>query len=437
MFGYYVKLALLSIKRTPVLSALMVIAIAMGIGASMTTITVNYLMSADPIAHKSNQLFHVQLDSWDPNTAYNDEEEPPVQITWTEAINLMAAKQAVRQTAISISSGVIEPVEKSAKPFLSSIRLNYSQMFAMFDMPFLYGGPWSADDEKNNALVVVLSKTTNIRVFGGVNSVGQTLRLGGNNFQVIGVLDDWHPVPIFYDVSMGAFVDPKDVYMPFVLKAPLELPIGGGYNCWDQPDSDDYIGFLTSECVNNQLWVELPDEQAQLAYSDFLANYVHQQKALGRFPRPLNNRLLTVMQWLEHQQVVTDDAQIMLWLSFLFLFVCLLNTVALLLSKFTGKSGEIALRRAVGASRGDLFLQYLTETACIGLAGGLLGLVLAFFGLQGVKALYGEFADKLASLDMAMVLVALLLSLLASILAGLYPIWRACDHAPAAQLNSQ
>ncbi|MFT6993195.1 MAG: putative ABC transport system permease protein, partial [Paraglaciecola sp.] len=54
MFGYYIKLALKSVKRNPILSLLMITAIALGIGASMTTITVNYLMSADPIPHKSH-----------------------------------------------------------------------------------------------------------------------------------------------------------------------------------------------------------------------------------------------------------------------------------------------------------------------------------------------------------------------------------------------
>ncbi|NVJ50939.1 MAG: ABC transporter permease, partial [Gammaproteobacteria bacterium] len=57
MFAYYFKLALLSIKRNPILTSLMVAAIGVGIGASMTTITVNYAMSGNPIPNKSDQLF--------------------------------------------------------------------------------------------------------------------------------------------------------------------------------------------------------------------------------------------------------------------------------------------------------------------------------------------------------------------------------------------
>jgi putative ABC transport system permease protein len=143
------------------------------------------------------------------------------------------------------------------------------------------------------------------------------------------------------------------------------------------------------------------------------------------------------MQWMERQEVVEEDAKMMMWLSFMFLLVCLLNTIGLLLAKFTGKSAEIALRLALGASKADLFKQHLVETAMIGLIGGIGGIGLAILGLQGIKSLYGDFVDDLATLDINMILVALSVALLSSIAAGLYPTWRACNIAPASQLKSQ
>ena len=185
------------------------------------------------------------------------------------------------------------------------------------------------------------------------------------------------------------------------------------------------------------MWVELKTPQDKQAYMSFLNNYVNDQKELGRFPRPLNNQLLNVMQWMDDQDVVADDAQIMMWLSFMFLVVCLLNTIGLQLAKFSAKSGEIGLRRAVGATKRDLFMQYTVETGAVGFAGGLFGLVLALLGLIGIRQLYGEVLNDLASLDLTMIALALVLSLLASICAGLYPTWRACYIAPASQLKSQ
>lgn len=62
MLGYYFNLAVRSFRRNKALTALMVLAIALGIGASMTTLTVFHVLSGDPIPDKSDRLFYVQLD---------------------------------------------------------------------------------------------------------------------------------------------------------------------------------------------------------------------------------------------------------------------------------------------------------------------------------------------------------------------------------------
>ena len=84
MLAYYFDLALRSFKRNRVLTALMVLAIALGIGASMTTLTVFHVLSGDPIPQKSAMLFYPQLDprSMDGFTAG---EEPEDQMTRNSA----------------------------------------------------------------------------------------------------------------------------------------------------------------------------------------------------------------------------------------------------------------------------------------------------------------------------------------------------------------
>ena len=104
MFSYYLRLAWISILRHWGLSLLMVCAIGLGIGAAMTTVTVNYLMSADPIPEKSQQLYYVQLDSWDVNAPFDDGLNPPDQLTFTDSSNLMRAKKAFRQNVQQMTS---------------------------------------------------------------------------------------------------------------------------------------------------------------------------------------------------------------------------------------------------------------------------------------------------------------------------------------------
>ena len=63
MLAYYFDLALRSFRSARALSVLMVLALGLGIGACMTTLTVYRVLAGDPIPHKSDRLFNVQLDA--------------------------------------------------------------------------------------------------------------------------------------------------------------------------------------------------------------------------------------------------------------------------------------------------------------------------------------------------------------------------------------
>lgn len=436
MFSYYIKIAWISILRHWGLSLLMVCAIGLGIGATMTTVTVNYLMSANPIPHKSDQLYYVQLDSWDANDPYDEGQNPPDQLTYTDATNLMQAKKAFRQNVQAQAYAVIEPEDPDILPLIVTARANSADFFAMFDVPFIYGSGWTASADDNKQQVVVINKETNDKVFGGENSVGNTLKIDGNLFKIVGVIDTWELRPRFYDITTGPFDDTEEVFVPFSLIAKEKVRRSGNTNCW-KPAGDGFQAFLNSECAWTQFWVELRNEEEKQQYMAFLNAYVEEQKQYGRFERPLDNRLNTVTEWLEIQEVVADDAQMIMAMSIMFLIVCLLNTVGLLLAKFLGKAPEIGLRQALGASKATLFSQYMIESACIGLAGGLLGLFLAYLGLQAVESLYGDTMRGLATLDGNMMMLSIVVSLLATLLAGIYPTWRACKVQPAHQLKCQ
>src|SRR5688500_14904658 len=100
MFSYYVRLALLSLRRNPVLTALMVAAIALGIGASMTSLTVLRAMSGNPLAHKEGLVYRPQLDNWSPGNPYSEDGSPPDQFTYRDATYLVDAKKGVRPAAM-------------------------------------------------------------------------------------------------------------------------------------------------------------------------------------------------------------------------------------------------------------------------------------------------------------------------------------------------
>ncbi|MET1023028.1 MAG: FtsX-like permease family protein, partial [Pseudoxanthomonas sp.] len=100
------------------------------------------------------------------------------------------------------------------------------------------------------------------------------------------------------------------------------------------------------------------------------------------------------------------------------------------------RSGEIGVRRALGASRRTVFAQYLVESGIVGLSGGALGLLLALLGLAVVRLQPADYAS-LAHMDAPMLLATFVLALLSSLLAGALPAWRAMQVTPAIQLKSQ
>src|SRR5690606_21592024 len=171
MFGYYFHLALRSFRRNRVLTALMVLAIALGIGTCMTTLTVFRVLSGDPIPGKSGQLYYVQLDP-EGMQGYTPGSEPNEQVTRTDAETLLREKRGDRQAMMTGGGVSVTPDRADLTPFVSDARYASTDFFPMFQVPFLHGNGWSQQDDESRARVVVISSDLNDRVFGGSDSVG-------------------------------------------------------------------------------------------------------------------------------------------------------------------------------------------------------------------------------------------------------------------------
>ena len=439
MLRYYVKLGLLSIRANPALSALMVAAIAIGIGACMTIVTVRHVMADNPIEHRNDVLYHVQLDNWNPNDPYEDPNEPPEQVTYLDATALLQANRAYRQVISFKSDRVVQPDNDDILPFQEEVRATSADFFAMFDVPFKFGSGWDAAADRAEERVTVLSAAMNDRLFGGEDSTGRMLMMNNEPYRVVGVLDDWNPVPTFYDLNNNPFDGPEQIYTPFSLAVSGEWGSSGNNSCWKPPEEGGYEGYLASECIWIQMWVELRDRAEKEAYAQFLDDYVMEQKQLGRFPRALNNRLSTPEEWMINREVVDDTVSVLLALSLLFLTVCLLNTIGLLLAKVIRRGNDISLRRALGASKAELFKQYIVEAGMIGVAGGIAGIGMTWLGLRGIENVFSDydFIDYLVTMDWEMVGLAVALAIVSALGAALYPTWRACRVSPASTLRIQ
>jgi putative ABC transport system permease protein len=434
MFGYYLELALRSLRRNKALTALMVLAIALGIGSSMTTLTVLHVLSGDPLPGRSSTLYYPQIDPRDLSNFQPGTSQAETQMSWIDGMNLLRAKRADRQALMTGGTVAVQPIKSTLDPFYEDARYTTADFFPMFGVPFQFGQGWRAAEDDTSARVVVISSDLNDKLFGGKNSTGQTLLLGDASFRIIGVLGDWHPQPHFYDLNLTDYGKNEGIYVPLSTSQAVGMDHLGGVDCWGNGGGGKRVDHDAS-CAWLQFWVQLDSPAKASVYKTFLVHYSQQQKTLGRFQRPPNVQLRNVMQWLDYNMVVPEDVRLQTWLALGFLLVCLVNTVGLMLAKFLRRAGELGVRRALGASKQALFAQLLVESAVIGLTGGLGGLLLAFLGLWLVRQQPASYA-VLAHLDPVMLLTTFLLAVGASLLAGLLPAWRACQIAPALQLKS-
>lgn len=443
MIGYYLRLAINSVLRTPALSAFTVLGLGIGVAVPTAMISIHHVFARNPIPHKSDVLFNVRVDSWDPSSEFFDIRpgDPPKHITYRDMRGLMESDVPRFETGVASARTFVFPADEKVRPYQAVGQLCHADFFPMFDVPFAVGAPWSRGADLRRERVVVLSKATNERLFGGADSVGRTVRLGEHELTVVGVLADFRPTPQYYDIINNAFGLPRDFFVPFDLirEAELGLARTGDADSWGDFDRDDPNAFYdASETTWIQYWVELAPGRVG-EYRDWVDAYAMTQKRLGRFPKPLNNRVTPLMEWLAVRGTVPDSAVAMVIISLLFLVVCCLNLAGLLLGKFLGMAGLVGVHRAMGASRAAVFLQRLVESELVGLLGGVLGLVLALVSLRVLDGALPDslMPDGLFTLNSFMLAVAVVLSLIAGLVSGVYPAWRACRIAPAMQLKLQ
>lgn len=445
-----------SLRRAPLLSLLVVLLIALGVGASVPMMTVHHHLKSAPLPEKGKQLFFVQLDNWRKEEAFYRPDNPPNAITYQDALNLEKSDIPSYQAPMYLSNTTVSFEDNSAlRPLKVPTRMTGKDFFSMFNVPFLAGGMWSQKDESERRQVAVISRILSERLFGDVSGLGKRVLINGRYFTVVGIIDRWSLTPRFYDMN-DPFGAVEHIYLP----STLIFSLGIQPEYWrapyglEQPLSAASFEplFINSEVIFIQYWVQLDTPEKVQFYREYLDRYVTDQKALGRFPRELNNRLSDTTKWIEKSTETSQDAGgvvALLVIMLLFFGVCLVNTISILLTKFLRYKNHSSVLRALGAPQRFIFVQYLLEVVGIALVGGVLGIVFAHYGLQFARSLYEVDAAQAAVglltdqsfnefwvLDTSMILTSLALAIVGGLLAGIYPAWRVCKIPPSVELKS-
>jgi putative ABC transport system permease protein len=276
------------------------------------------------------------------------------------------------------------------------VSANYFQVLGV--RPVLGRDFLAEDDRGAGQRVAIVSHALWMRRFAADSSeMGQTVLLNGEPFIIIGVM------PRDFDsLGLSGAPDPgsPDIWTPLAL---VEKTAGSGGNI-------SVLARLKPGVTRAQL-----DAQMRIVTQDLSRGYARDSSGQ------------VSLTFLPYQLMVSADVRPYLFLlfgaiAFVLLIACA-NVANLLLARGGSRAREIAVRRAIGASRSQLFQQLLTESILISIAGGAIGLLLANFGLSSLLAIAPVDLPRApdAHLDGWVLAFTFLVSLLTGVLFGLAP----------------
>ncbi len=384
------------LRKSPGFTAVAVLTLALGIGANTAIFSVVYAVVLKPLPYvNSEQLFNVF------------EVQPQQGVTGTGWSYANFAELREQNSVFSEMAGAQKhqlTLTARGEPSIVNTSVVTPELFSVFGEKPLAGRMFFSEDGRAGAPpVVVLSENLWRGSFGAdPNIIGSSIDLDKRSFTVIGIMPAAFRFPLL--------TESEQVWIPLV-QDPLFgslIPRRGGH--WLQ-----VTGRLKPGVSMTQAQAELDAISARLAKA---------------FPAENDGWAIRMVPL---QQMIVGNAKssllVLLGAVGLVLLIACANIANLLLTRATSRAREIAVRTTLGAGRTRIVRQLLSETAVLGLLGGLAGIVLAYFGIQALSSLLPPGLPRVNAIriDNMVLGFALLLSAIASFAFGLAPAWFAAN----------
>ncbi|MEP6491813.1 MAG: ABC transporter permease [bacterium] len=383
------RYALRTLRRSPGFAAVSLLTLALAIGANTAIFSVARAVLLKPLPYGDPAPLVALFESW---PGKPDSHTPFAPANFAD---FRAQQHTFTDIAAYEGFGTITWQPENAEPVSLSALLVAPNMFQVLRVPALRGRTFAADEAKSgNDLKIVVSYDFFQRSLGGDGSrVGRPIMINGRPYELIGVM------PRGFTLGYS-----EDVWMPLDTNEPLADVVRARKQHYVRA-----IGRLKPGQTITTASTDLQVIAARLA-----AQYPDANAGRSAVLIPL------------HELIAGDLGHVLLLLQGAALMVLLIacaNLANLTLSRTMGRRREMALRAALGAGRGRLVRQLLTESVLLAVAGGALGIVLAMVATRTLLALNPEALPAMftASVDSRVILFSALLSVATGVLFGIVP----------------
>ncbi len=295
---------------------------------------------------------------------------------------------------IIMSVSIVSYLNKNSQPQIVASTENAQEVY---NLKVGEGKFYSRGDVSSSANVAVIGKTTATTLFGKMNPIGKIIKIGGQNFKVIGILEER---------GSDAFGNDQDDF--------VSVPITTAQNK------------LFGQGSYNMILATSTSEETIGAASDEIRDILRKSRNI-RPGEVADFRVQNQDQILDVVSSITNIFTIVIaGIASISLLVGGIGIMNIMLVSVTERTREIGIRKAIGAKNRDILTQFLIESVVLSIAGGIFGILFAVL----ISVIITNFTVLETSITAFPIIVALSFSTVVGLFFGIYPAMRAARLNP-------